>query len=50
MRKKLLQSFSEIDELKTMVQHLSVENYKLKSRIEPADSFDFDVPLYVIVF
>lgn len=43
LRKKLLQSFSEIDELKTMVQQLSLENYQLKARIDPADTFD--VPL-----
>lgn len=43
LRKKLLQSFTEIDELKTMVQQLSIENYQLKARIDPTDAFD--VPL-----
>lgn len=43
LRKKLLQSFSEIDELKTMVKQLSFENYQLKARIDPPDTFD--VPL-----
>lgn len=45
LRKKLLESFSEIDELKSMVERLSMENNKLKSRIEPDPAFDFDVPL-----
>ena len=45
LRKKLLESFSEIDELKSMVQQLSVENTKLKSRIEPDPELDYDVPL-----
>lgn len=43
LRKKLMQSFTEIDELKTMVQQLSIENYQLKARIDPTDTFD--VPL-----
>lgn len=45
LRKKLLESFSEIDELKSMVEQLSVENTKLKSRIEPDPNLDYDVPL-----
>lgn len=46
LRRKLLESFTEIDELKSMVEKLSFENDQLKSRIDPNDTTaDFDVPL-----
>lgn len=44
LRKKLQESFSEIDELKSMVQKLSSENCVLKSRIDSSISA-FDVQL-----
>ncbi|KAG4075062.1 hypothetical protein HA402_008127 [Bradysia odoriphaga] len=48
LRRKLLESFSEIDELKSMVEKLSFENDQLKSRIDPNDTTaDFDVPLRI---
>lgn len=37
LKKVLMESFSEINELKTIVQQLSVENNHLKARIEPAE-------------
>lgn len=45
LRRKLLESFSEIDELKSLVEKLSFENDQLKSRIDPDATDDFDVPL-----
>lgn len=45
LRRKLLESFSEIDELKSLVEKLSFENDQLKSRIDPEATDDFDVPL-----
>ncbi len=45
LRRKLLESFSEIDELKSLVEKLSFENYRLKSRIDPDEVADTDVPL-----
>lgn len=46
LRKKLQESFHEIDELKSMVKKLSAENCELKSRYDPAVSGGaFDVPL-----
>lgn len=45
LRRKLLESFSEIDELKSLVEKLSFENDQLKSRIDPDAADDFDVPL-----
>lgn len=45
LRRKLLESFSEIDELKSMVEKLSFENDQLKSRIDPDSIGDLDVPL-----
>lgn len=47
LRRKLLESFSEIDELKSLVEKLSFENDQLKSRIDPDAPDDFDVPLWV---
>lgn len=38
LKKVLMESFSEINELKTMVQQLSVENDHLKARIEPTEA------------
>lgn len=45
LRRKLLESFSEIDELKSLVEKLSFENDQLKSRIDPEATDDFDEPL-----
>lgn len=45
LRRKLLESFSEIDELKSLVEKLSFENYQLKSRVDPDEPEDLDVPL-----
>lgn len=44
LRKKLEESFSEIGELKSLVQKLSTENCVLKSRIDSSISA-FDVQL-----
>lgn len=45
LRRKLLESFSEIDELKSLVEKLSFENDQLKSRVDADASDEFDVPL-----
>lgn len=44
LRKKLKESFSEIDELRSLVQKLSTENCVLKSRIDSSVNA-FDVQL-----
>lgn len=45
LRKKLAESFSEIDELKSLVMKLSSENCQLKSRIDSSSISAFEVPL-----